>query len=133
MDIQLIDLYSRHSKGTNRLTINEKILVAGMNELTIDSLYWQIEKFHVNEVRKGVTRYIEWKELDEKDMSAVCKALEPESDPAISRSLLRLIMDEADRRMKEGLSVLNGLNENKRLMVQGPPDQLILKGTMVKM
>jgi hypothetical protein len=92
-----------------------------LGELIIDALERQIEKFRVNEVRKGATRYIEWKELDEKDMATVCKALEPEYDPALSRSLLRLNLEEADRRMKEGLSVLSGLNENKRIIVQGPP------------
>ena len=54
-------------------------------------------------------------------MSAICKALKPEYDPAVSRSLLRLNLDEADRRIKEGLAVLSGLNDNKRIIVQGPP------------
>ena len=36
-----------------------------LDEMILDSLERQIEKFHVNEVRKGVTRCIEWKELDE--------------------------------------------------------------------
>ena len=92
-----------------------------LDEMILDSLERQIEKFHVNEVRKGVSRYIDWKELDETDMSAICKALEPEYDPAFSRTLLRLNLDEADRRIKEGLSVLSGLNDNQRIIVQGPP------------
>lgn len=92
-----------------------------LTDMVIESLQEQKALFHDKEVQKGVSRYVEWKELEEEDMQEICSTLEPEYDPAMGRSLLRLNLEEADRRKNEGITILKGLDENKRLMVQGPP------------
>jgi KaiC/GvpD/RAD55 family RecA-like ATPase len=92
-----------------------------LSEMIFDSMERQIEKYHTNEVRKGRSRYMDWQELSETDMKDICRTLEPEFDPSWQRSVLRLNIEESDRRTKEGLNILNGLNDNKRLIVQGPP------------
>ena len=90
-------------------------------EMILDSMERQLETFHENEVMKRVSRYADWKELDEEAMKRICESFEPEFDPSWYRSVLKLNLEESDRRMKEGLSILSGLNENLRLIVQGPP------------
>lgn len=95
--------------------------VLTLSEMILDSLERQIEKYHTNEVRKGLARYVEWQELDEPDMKVICKELEPEFNPSWNKSVMRLNIEESDRRLKDGLEILRGLNDNKRLIVQGPP------------
>ncbi len=90
-------------------------------DMIIDSLERQIEKFRENERRKGVARMVGWKELDEDEMQRITVALEPGFDPVRYRSLIRMSIDEADRRIKEGLAILSGLNGNSRMIIQGPP------------
>jgi hypothetical protein len=92
-----------------------------LSDMILDSLERQTEKYHTNEKRKGLARYVEWQEFDESDMKVICKELEPEFDPSWNRSVMRLNIEESDRRMKDGLDILHGLNDNKRLIVQGPP------------
>ncbi|HLP73889.1 MAG TPA: NERD domain-containing protein [Bacteroidales bacterium] len=90
-------------------------------EMIIDSLQSQKEYFHDKEREKGASRYIQWEELEEVKMERICSALEPEFNPDLCRSLLKLNLVESDRRKNEGLSLLSGLDENRRLVVQGPP------------
>jgi hypothetical protein len=90
-------------------------------ELIIDGLERQREKFRENERRRGAHRYIDWQEPEEDEMRDICNALEPQFNADAYKSIVRLNLGEADRRMREGLAVLSGLNENKRLIVQGPP------------
>jgi hypothetical protein len=92
-----------------------------LSEMILDSMGRQMEKYHTNEVRKGLSRYIEWQELSESGMKTICRELEPEFDPSWNRSVMRLNIEESDQRMKDGLGILRGLNDNKRLIVQGPP------------
>ena len=90
-------------------------------EMIIDSLEGQIEIFREKETRRGAPQHIRWKELDEDEIKSICNALEPEFNPDTYRSALKLNLSESDRRLKEGISILSGLNENRRLIVQGPP------------
>ena len=90
-------------------------------EMIIDSLEGQIEIFREKETRRGASQHIQWKELDEDEIKSICNALEPEFNPDTYRSSLKLNLSESDRRLKEGISILSGLNENRRLIVQGPP------------
>ena len=90
-------------------------------EMIIDSLEGQIEIFREKETRRGASQHIQWKELDEDEIKSICNALEPEFNPDTYRSALKLNLSESDRRLKEGISILSGLNENRRLIVQGPP------------
>jgi len=90
-------------------------------DMIISSLERQRQKFHDTEIRNGVARYIQWKELDEDEMKRICDSLEPEFSPSVQKSLVKLNLAEADRRTSEGLAVLSGLNENRRLIIQGPP------------
>ena len=90
-------------------------------EMIIDSLEGQIESFREKETRRGASQHIQWKELDEYEIKSICNALEPEFNPDTYRSALKLNLSESDRRLREGVSILRGLNENRRLIVQGPP------------
>jgi len=90
-------------------------------DMIIDSLQWQIEKFRENEKRRGVLNHIQWKEFEEDEIKSICNSLEPEFQPDAFRSTLRLNLSESDRRIREGISILSGLNENRRLIIQGPP------------
>lgn len=90
-------------------------------EMIIDSLERQIEIFREKETRRGASQHIQWKVLDEDEIISISNALEPEFNPDIYRSALKLNLSESDRRLKEGISILSGLNENRRLIVQGPP------------
>jgi len=90
-------------------------------DMIIDSLQWQIEKFRENETRRGVLNHIQWKEFEEDEIKSICNSLEPEFQPDAFRSTLRLNLSESDRRIREGISILSGLNENRRLIIQGPP------------
>lgn len=92
-----------------------------LQEMIMDSIDRQIEKHHLNEVRKGLKRYSEWEELDESYIKRICDSLEPEFNPSWQRSVLRLNIEESDRRINQGLEILRGLNDNQRLIVQGPP------------
>ena len=90
-------------------------------EMIIDSLEGQIEIFREKETSRGASQHIRWKELDEDEIKSICNALEPEFNPDTYRSALKLNLSESDRRLREGISILSGLNENRRLIVQGPP------------
>ena len=92
-----------------------------MSEMIMDSLERQVEKHHLNEVRKSVKRYANWDELDESYMKRICDSLEPEFNPSWQKSVLHLNIEESDRRINQGLEILRGLNDNQRLIVQGPP------------
>lgn len=111
--------FTRSSIGQDDLWHREHEL--SLPDMIMASLENQIEKFHENEIRNRSSRYIDWKELDEDEMKHICDALEPEFNPSAYRSLLKLNLDEADRRVSEGLAILSGLNENRRLIIQGPP------------
>jgi hypothetical protein len=89
--------------------------------MILASLEEQLDDFHSNEKAKGMARYTDWKELDEVVMKQVSSLLEPEFDPKVYQSKMRLNLAEADRRLNEGLHVLQGLSDNKRLIVEGPP------------
>ncbi|HNY14823.1 MAG TPA: NERD domain-containing protein [Bacteroidales bacterium] len=93
----------------------------GLIAMILESLEVQIEKFREDQRRKGISRIIEWKELDGEDYGKICDELTPKFDPCAYRSLVRLNLEESDRRRREGLAILTGLNENRRLMIQGPP------------
>ncbi len=90
-------------------------------EMIIDSLNRQIERFREKETKRGASQHIQWKELDKEELKSICNALEPEFNPDTYRSALKLNLSESDRRLREGVSILRGLNENRRLIVQGPP------------
>jgi len=92
-----------------------------LSGMIIASLERQRQKFRDTEIRNGIARYIQWKELDEEEMKRICDALEPEFSPSAQKSLVKLNLAEADRRTSEGLVILSGLNENRRLIIQGPP------------
>lgn len=110
----------------NRNSIGQEDLWHRDHEQTLSgmimaSLELQQQKFRDTEIRNGSARYIQWKELDEEEMNRICDALEPEYNPSIQKSLVKLNLAEADRRTREGLAILSGLNENRRLIIQGPP------------
>ena len=90
-------------------------------EMIIDSLEGQIERFREKETSRGASQHIPWRQLDEEEIKSICDALEPEFNPDTYRSALKLNLSESDRRLKEGVTILSGLNENRRLIVQGPP------------
>lgn len=92
-----------------------------LSEMILESLETQIVKFREDQRRKGVSRIIDWKELDEEDYDKLYDELTPRFDPDTYRSLVHLNLAEADRRKREGLAILSGLNENRRLIIQGPP------------
>jgi hypothetical protein len=109
------------AKGIGEDDLWHRDHVLTIADMVIESLQAQKAFFHDKEVQKGLSRYIEWKVLEEEDMQEICSTLEPEYNPDMGRSLLRLNLEEAGRRKNEGISILSGLDENKRLMVQGPP------------
>jgi hypothetical protein len=112
--------------GFSRFSVSKDDLWHRDHELSlpkmiIDSLEGQIERFHEKETSRGVSQHIPWKQLDEEEIKSICNALEPEFNPDTYRSALKLNLTESDRRLKEGVTILSGLNENRRLIVQGPP------------
>ena len=111
--------FNRSSIGQEDLWHRDHELA--FTDMIIASLERQRQKFHETEIRNGSARYIQWKELDEDEMKRICDALEPEFSPSVKRSLVKLNLAEADRRNSEGLAILSGLNENRRLIIQGPP------------
>ena len=111
--------FSRSSIGQDDLWHRDHELA--LPDLIISSVERQRMKFRETEIRSGASRYIDWRELDEEEMKHICDALEPEFSPSAHRSLVRLNLDESDRRTREGLSIFSGLNENRRLIIQGPP------------
>ncbi|MGE5406705.1 MAG: NERD domain-containing protein, partial [Methanosarcina sp.] len=90
-------------------------------DMIIESLQVQREDFHEKERARGMARYTSWRDLEEEDMAGICNALEPEFSADECCSLLKLNLEESDRRKNEGINLLKGLDENRRLMVQGPP------------
>ena len=92
-----------------------------LSPMIFNSLEEKIADFLANEKAKGMNRYSVWIELDEPDMKHICSLLEPEFDPKVYQSKMKLNLAEADRRLNEGLHVLHGLSDNKRLIVEGPP------------
>lgn len=92
-----------------------------LTTMIIESLGTQIGKFREDQRRRGVARLIDWKELDEDDFEKLSNELTPRFDPDTYRSLIHLNLEESDRRKREGIAILGGLNENRRLIVQGPP------------
>ncbi|MDX9948730.1 MAG: NERD domain-containing protein, partial [Bacteroidales bacterium] len=92
-----------------------------LSAMILESLEDQIGKFREDQKRKGITRLIDWKEIEEEEIIRLCDELTPRFDPDIYRSLVRLNLAESDRRRKEGLVILKGLDSNKRIMIQGPP------------
>ncbi len=111
--------FNRSSIGQEDLWHRDHELA--LSDMIIASLERQRQKFRDTEIRNGSARYIQWKELDEEEMKHICDALEPEYNPTVQKSLVKLNLAEADRRTREGLAILNGLNENRRLIIQGPP------------
>ena len=93
----------------------------GLSAMVLESLEDQIEKFREDQKLLGKTRMISWKELEEEEIIRLCDELTPRFDPDLYRSLLRLNLEESDRRRKEGLAILKGLDSNRRIMIQGPP------------
>ena len=89
--------------------------------MILSALEQQREMFRENERNRGCTRYIEWKELEEEAMQEISEALEPEFDPSRYKKLLKVNLEENERRREQGLDILMGLEENQRLMIQGPP------------
>jgi energy-coupling factor transporter ATP-binding protein EcfA2 len=89
--------------------------------MIIDSMEQQQEDFRRNQRAMGHTKYIEWKELEKDEMMKISKVLEPEFDPRMYRKSLMINVEETERRREEGLNILIGLEENRRLVVQGPP------------
>jgi hypothetical protein len=87
-----------------------------LSPMILESLEDQIEKFREDQKRKGITRLIDWKELEEEEIIRLCDELTPRFDPDLYRSLVRLNLAESDRRRKEGLVILKGLDSNKRIM-----------------
>ena len=92
-----------------------------LSPMILESLEDQIEKFREDQKRLGRSRIIDWKELEEEEIIRLCDELTPRFDPDLYRSLVRLNLAESDRRRKEGLAILKGLDSNRRIMIQGPP------------
>jgi len=104
-----IDFLWDRGRGTSLIT------------MVMESLETQIRKFREDQRLRGISRIIEWKEIEEEDHQKICEELTPKFDPGAYRSLVKLNIEESDRRRKEGLAILGGLSENRRLMIQGPP------------
>jgi len=112
--------------GFKRSSLNEDDLWHREHEQSFpefirDSLERQIEKFREIESRSGGVRHVQWKQLDENEVREILDALQPQFIPDRYKAALKLNLDESDRRTKEGLSILSGLDENRRLIIQGPP------------
>ncbi|MGI6311606.1 MAG: NERD domain-containing protein [Bacteroidales bacterium] len=95
----------------------------GMNlsPMILRMLEDQIGKFREDRRRLGRARAIDWKELEEEEIIRLCEELTPRFDPDLYRSLVKLNLAESDRRRREGLAILKGLDGNRRIMIQGPP------------
>jgi hypothetical protein len=92
-----------------------------LSEMIIETLSSQMEEFQRKELVKGKRYQTEWKNLTNEDIENICKALIPEFEPSTILSKAKMNLDESNRRLEEGLHVLHGLNENRMLIVQGPP------------
>jgi DNA polymerase III delta prime subunit len=92
-----------------------------LSSMILRSLDDQIGKFREDRRRLGRARAIDWKELEEGEIIRLCEELTPRFDPDLYRSLVKLNLAESDRRRREGLAILKGLDGNRCIMIQGPP------------
>ena len=93
-------------------------------ELTVavlDAIQEQLSDFTHKQELKNVALPIQWKTLDEQEILHITEILEPEFRPQLYRTHALQNLEESKRRKNEGLHVLNGLSENRRIMVQGQP------------
>jgi hypothetical protein len=84
-----------------------------------ESIYVELEDQieHFNKIYSSR----EWKQLELAEMTALCESLSPRFDPEIRQSHLVRNRNEARDRLRQGLEILKGLDENRRIAVQGPP------------
>ena len=107
-DIGTMDLWHRGCK-------------TGLLPMIIESMRYQIRAFNEKQDLRNVALPIHWKTLSEEDILHVIHLLEPPFDPKVTLSQWQLNLAESARRLEEGLHILRGLSENRRIMVQGPP------------
>ena len=93
-------------------------------ELTVtilDAIREQVADFGHKQSLRNVAFPVKWKSLEEKEIFHVLNLLTPEFKPQLYRMRTLKNHEESVRRAEEGLHVLEGLSENRRIMVQGPP------------
>jgi hypothetical protein len=93
----------------------------GLLDTLSDALQDQILAFQkAHEIRNKAFQ-AHWNTLDEASIHHITELLSPEFEPRLYLTHTRLNLDESQRRSEEGVNILRGLGENKRIMVQGPP------------
>ena len=93
----------------------------GLAETVLDAIQEQLSDFTHKQKLRNVALPIQWKILDEQEILHITEILEPEFRPQLYRTHALQNLEESKRRKNEGLHVLNGLSENRRIMVQGQP------------
>jgi len=90
-------------------------------ETIIDTLRMQIALFSEKQALKNVALTVQWKTLEKEEIHRIAELLKPEIEPRIYQTMDALNKEEFLRRLQEGIHILSGLDENRRVMVQAPP------------
>jgi hypothetical protein len=89
--------------------------------LILDAVQDQVDEYYRKKSALNTALPVRWKTLSEADILKLVELLEPPFEPLVARSRWLLNREESERRLNEGMHVLRGLSENRRIMVQGPP------------
>ena len=93
----------------------------GLVETIVKALQDQSAEFDRKQELKNRALQVKWRTLTGQDLADTIKLFNPEFDPQLHRSRAMLNKGEAARRADAGFHILSGLDENRRIMVQGPP------------
>lgn len=94
---------------------------SGLVEMILDTLQAQIADHYEKQKGKNSVLSIQWKELSVQEIVEMPTMLKPEFKTDVYLSHTKLNISESERRLEEGVHILRGLDENQRIMVQGPP------------
>ncbi|MFZ4523113.1 MAG: NERD domain-containing protein [Bacteroidales bacterium] len=89
--------------------------------MILESLQAQIHDFYDKQDKRNMALPVTWETLDAAGLKKIAEVLEPEFEPHLHLSRSKLNLGESERRLEQGLHILHGLSENRRIMVQGPP------------
>lgn len=93
----------------------------GLVEMILHSLKDQISDHYEKYSGRNFVWPITWKELGEQEIHHLTDLVKPEFQSGLYMTHTKLSIAESERRLEEGVHILRGLNENQRIMVQGPP------------
>lgn len=93
---------------------------SGLVEMILHTLQAQIKDYYEKHKTKNSVMNIKWKELREQEILQLPTLLKPEFKTDTYLTHTKLNITESERRIEQGIHILRGLDENQRIMVQGP-------------